>query len=208
MKKTKNLLLTTILLFFIVGCEDKKSQKTEETYTNTTREIKIQEVQKTPEIPEILKESLDTLILSGIEEKSHTITISDKSISSNDILQPIILINLFSTWCSPCLGEISYLSDLQEKYKNNLFIIGILVNDEQNINNLQEFINKYNINYFISNSKQNDTISTKLAKALQLPKNFSLPLTIIYKDGNYYTHYEGGVPIEMITHDIQQAIKE
>ncbi|TET87970.1 MAG: TlpA family protein disulfide reductase [Sulfurovum sp.] len=126
----------------------------------------------------------------------------------HDIDQSIVVINFFTTWYSPCRGEIPYLSDLQKKYKKKIFVTGILVNDTQDDDALKHFISKYHANYFISNSKQNDAFASKVVKELQLPENFPLPLTVIYKDGDYYTHYEGAVPVEMIDHDIQQVIKK
>ena len=47
-----------------------------------------------------------------------------------------------------------------------------------------------------------------LASTLDLPKNFPIPLTVIYVEGKYFTHYEGSVPVEMIEYDIQQAKKQ
>ena len=64
------------------------------------------------------------------------------------------------------------------------------------------------INYFISNTKENDTFAMRLADQLQLDENFSIPLTVIYLNGEYFTHYEGAVPVEMIEYDIQQAKKQ
>ena len=125
----------------------------------------------------------------------------------HDINQAVVIVNFFSTWCSPCSGEIPYLSDLQKKYKKKLFVAGILINDKQDDNTLKEFISKHHADYFISNSKHNDAFADKVVKELQLPENFSIPLTVIYKEGNYYTHYEGAVPVEMIDHYIQEAIK-
>ena len=81
------------------------------------------------------------------------------------------------------------------------------MNDVLYDNTLKEFISKNHANYFISNSKQNDAFFSKVIKELHLSEDVSLPLTVIYKDGDYYTHYEGAVPVEMIDHDIRQIIK-
>jgi len=47
-----------------------------------------------------------------------------------------------------------------------------------------------------------------MASILELPENFSIPLTVMYLNGEYFTHYEGSVPVEMIEYDIQQAKKQ
>ena len=152
--------------------------------------------------------SSDTFILSDMQQNRHTQTLANQKLAFHHLKQPIVLINLFATWCPPCRGGIPYLSDLQKKYKKSLFIAGVLVNDESDSHTLKEFIKKYHADYFISNSSQNDVFAAKLAKELHLPENFPIPLTVIYKEGNYYRHYEGAVPAEMIEHDIKQAMKK
>lgn len=125
-----------------------------------------------------------------------------------DTTQPIVIVNLFATWCPPCIGEIPYLNDLQKKYKEKLFVVGILTHDSIMQDALDTFMAKNQINYFISNATDNDTFANQLAITLDLPENFSIPLTVMYVNGEYFTHYEGSVPVEMIEYDIQQAKKQ
>jgi thiol-disulfide isomerase/thioredoxin len=233
-KEIRSLLLSTLLLCFTLfsftGCEDKKVkdpfipvENTTEVFTQEDKDqqkekketIEKSETKKEPINKEPIKEEVsasqtptDTFTLSDIQQNKHTLTVSNQKMAFHNVDQSIVIINFFSTWCSPCRAEIPYLSDLQKKYKKKVFIAGILVNDEQSDDTLKQFMSKYQANYFISNSKQNDIFASKVVKELQLPENFSIPLTVIYKDGNYYTHYEGAVPVEMIDHDIQEAIKE
>ncbi len=235
MKEIRSFLLSTLLLCFTLfsftGCEDKKVQdpliaveNTTEIFTQKDKDQQEEkherlEAQKKLEISETKKETIseeisesqtptDTFTLSDIQHNKHTVTISNQKMAFHNIDQSIVIINFFSTWCSPCRAEIPYLSDLQKKYKKKVFIAGILINDAQSNDTLKQFMSKYHTNYFISNSKHNDIFASKVVKELQLPENFSIPLTVIYKDGNYYTHYEGAVPVEMIDHDIQEALKK
>ncbi len=235
MKEIRSFLLSTLLLCFTLfsftGCEDKKVQdpliaveNTTEIFTQKDKDQQEEkherlEAQKKLEISETKKETIseeisesqtptDTFTLSDIQHNKHTVTISNQKMAFHNVDQSIVIINFFSTWCSPCRAEIPYLSDLQKKYKKKVFIAGILINDAQSNDTLKQFMSKYHTNYFISNSKHNDIFASKAVKELQLPENFSIPLTVIYKDGNYYTHYEGAVPVEMIDHDIQEALKK
>ncbi len=217
-------ILLCFTLFFFTGCEDKKVQKTVIPAENTTEilTVKKEETQDTQGAEEtivIQKEIIhkefsegeapaDAFTLSDIQQNTYTVSIVDQKMTFQTIDQSIVILNFFSTWSAPSCGEIPYLSDLQKKYKKDLFIAGILVNDVLQDNMLKEFISKHHANYFISNHKQNDALFSKVTKALHLPENVSLLLTVIYKNGDYYTHYEGAVPIEMIDHDIQQVIKE
>ncbi len=229
MKEIRSFLFSTLLLCFTLfsftGCEDKKAQEPliaiEDTTEIFTQEDKDQQREKKEIIEklEAKKETLseeisvsqtptDTFTLIDIQQNKHTLTVSNQKMAFHNVNPSIVIINFFSTWCSPCRAEIPYLSDLQKKYKKKVFIAGILVNDAQSNETLKQFIRKYHANYFISNSKHNDIFASKVVKELQLPENFSIPLTVIYKDGNYYTHYEGAVPVEMIDHDIQEALKK
>ena len=237
-KEIRSLLLFTLLscftLFSFTGCEDKKVQdplivveNTTEVFTpnNKDQEKEKEEIsgdkstQEALEILEAPKESTDeevsasqiptdTFTLSDIEQNRHTLTIKNQKIIFEYLDQSIVLLNFFSTWCAPCRGEVPYLADLQKKYKKDLFVAGILVNDVLYEQTLKEFISKHHANYFISNHMQNDALLAKIIKDLHLPEDVSFPLTVIYKNGDYYTHYEGEVPVEMINHDIKQAIKE
>lgn len=146
--------------------------------------------------------------LSSTKMKSHTVTVSSQKVIFQDTTQPIVIVNLFATWCPPCIGEIPYLNDLQKKYKEKLFVVGILTHDSIMQDALDTFMAKNQINYFISNATDNDTFADQLAITLDLPENFSIPLTVMYVNGEYFTHYEGSVPVEMIEYDIQQAKKQ
>ncbi len=221
-KKTKETLIPAENSTEVVIEKKKEKQKqiqvakvtSETNATNATNEAnKTNEIEITPEPgtkkEPIIEETLPvgTFILNDTQENTHKLTISDQKINFHDINQSIVVVNFFSTWHAPSCGEIPYLSDLQKKHEKHIFIVGILINDVMYDRTLQEFIRKYHANYFISNSKQNDAFAAKIVKELQLPENFTIPLTVVYKDGDYYTHYEGAVPVEMIDHDIQQVIK-
>jgi len=213
--KKRNALLLATVLVCIIGCEDKKSQESKIPVENTTeifsRKNKINTEEKTShrKTDETLSTvtASGTFILKNLRQEEHTITINNKNISSKNISSPVILLNLFTTSCPPCKGMIPYLSDLQKKYKHDFFTLGVLVNEPQNKNSIKTFIQEHAIDYFIATGKENSTFVKTIVKGLQLPENFSLPLTILYKEGNYYIHYEGATPIEMIEHDIQEIIK-
>jgi hypothetical protein len=99
------------------------------------------------------------------------------------------------------------MNDLYLKNKKDLLLAGILIHDTINKSELKSFIAKHEIKYFISNSTHNNDFASLIAKTLHLSNNFSIPLTVMYVEGKYFTHYEGSVPIEMIEYDIAQARK-
>lgn len=211
----------------LTGCEDKKQDDTPVTTENTTeiftqKDINIQKNKRfklekkqrdlldTPSGVEIFipGEKSVSFTLLNTKSQSHKVTVSNQKVIFNQRKHAIVILNLFATWCPPCIGEIAYLNDLQKKYQENVFIAGILTHDGIDKTALETFISKHHINYFISNSTQNDAFASLLAQTLQLPENFSIPLTAMYVNGEYFTHYEGSVPVEMIEYDIQQAKKQ
>ncbi len=56
----------------------------------------------------------------------------------------IVLINFWAPWCAPCIKEIPELNNFYSKYKNNIEVIGIGVD---NVSNINKFILKQNINF-------------------------------------------------------------
>ena len=147
-------------------------------------------------------------LLNDLNDNNHTIKIDNKNINISNVKSSLVLLNFFSTWCQPCKGEIPYLVDLAKKYKNKLFIAGIVVNDSIDDSNLTQYVKKLNINYYVSNAKDNDEFMKVFAKKIELKNDFIVPLLVLFKDGEYYTHYEGAVPIEMLEYDIKKAIKK
>ena len=149
----------------------------------------------------------DTFTLSDTKNTRYTVNISNKKVTFKENPKPIMLITFFASWCPPCLYEIPYFNDIQKKYQTHLFLAGILVHDTMDTPTVKSFIAKHTIKYYVSNSIQNNDFASLTTKILHLPRNFPIPLTVMYVNGTYFTHYEGIVPIEMIEYDIEEAIK-
>ncbi len=165
-------------------------------------------VQKSPE--ELKKEAAlkkkHTFILHDLNDDNRSISVENRELKISNVKEEMVLVNFFATWCPPCKGEIPYLVDLKKKYEGKLFIAGILVNDDSSNEALQGFIKEYGINYFVSHSDKNDTFIKFTTQRLHLDENTPLPLSILFKNGYYYSHYEGAVPVEMLEYDIKKAL--
>ncbi|MBT8348688.1 MAG: TlpA family protein disulfide reductase [Sulfurovum sp.] len=228
------LLILLIIIIIFIGGEDEKPEVSSIPTENTTeifseKESPQQEDKRfklgkkqddlantlpqtefsTPETNiSVPKKAPEVFTLTHTKSVSHKVTVSDRTVIFQNTTQPIVIVNLFATWCPPCIGEIPYLNDLQDKHKKELFVVGVLTHDSIVQTELETFMAKHPVNYFISSGTTNDAFANLLATTLHLPKNFSIPLTVIYLEGEYFTHYEGVVPVEMIEYDIQQAKKQ
>jgi thiol-disulfide isomerase/thioredoxin len=72
--------------------------------------------------------------------------IDGKEVSLSAYKGKVILLNFWATWCGPCRAEIPGLVDLQNKYKDQLQIIGMAV-DEDDDTELRDVIKSESINY-------------------------------------------------------------
>jgi cytochrome c biogenesis protein CcmG/thiol:disulfide interchange protein DsbE len=79
----------------------------------------------------------------------------------------VVLVDLWATWCPPCITEIPTLVDLQEEYGDRGFVIvGIAFEvddqDDERRARLQEFVEHHGINYLVLDGGQPDEFETVL----------------------------------------------
>ncbi len=67
-------------------------------------------------------------------------------ISTSDWRGKVVLVNFWATWCPPCRAEIPALVALQEKYRDQLQIVGVS-EDEGSPEEVKRFASEYKINY-------------------------------------------------------------
>jgi thiol-disulfide isomerase/thioredoxin len=150
--------------------------------------------------------SPDEYILTDLTNTQHSVEKLGDGFIVKDAKNKVIILDIFATWCPPCKAEASHLSSLQEKYKNDLMIIGVTI--EENIQNdkLLEFRNQYKANYMLVNSKNNRRLVDAVASSLNLGTNFGIPLMAMYKDGKLVNYYVGATQEEFIENDIKKAL--
>lgn len=97
-------------------------------------------------------------------------TLDGRTLTNKDLSGKVTLVNFWATWCPPCREEIPDLIKLQERYKDNLVIIGIS-SDEGSSDVVAEFVAEHRINYPIVME------TPELTKAF--PGIFALPTTFV-----------------------------
>lgn len=137
----------------------------------------------------IIKKENDGFILEGAEGK-------------------VIILDIFATWCPPCQAGASHLTSLQEKFKDNLVILGVTIEDEITNADLEKFKKDFNAQYTLVNSDQNRRLINEVASSLKLGQRFPIPIMAMYKDGKFINHYIGEVQEEFVESDIKRALGE
>ena len=73
-------------------------------------------------------------------------TLDGKTITTKELAGKVVIFNFWATWCAPCRAEIPDLVKLQEQYKDQLVIIGVLSEDDPGPH-VSRFAADYKINY-------------------------------------------------------------
>ncbi|MGE0703794.1 MAG: TlpA family protein disulfide reductase [Vicinamibacterales bacterium] len=100
--------------------------------------------------------------VTDLDGKTHT---------SSDWRGKVVLVNFWATWCPPCLAEIPALVELQEKYRDELLIVGIS-EDQADVDFVKTFGAERNINYPL-------VMSTPELQEL-FPGILALPTTFVF----------------------------
>jgi cytochrome c biogenesis protein CcmG/thiol:disulfide interchange protein DsbE len=121
------------------------------------------------------------LLKDPVEIPPFTVSdINGKTLSSADWRGKVVLVNFWATWCGPCRVEIPDLIALQEKYRDQLVVLGISeehpdepnhVNDEKDIALVKTFADQQKINYPLA-------LVTPELRAL-FPDIMALPTTFV-----------------------------
>lgn len=98
-------------------------------------------------------------------------TIDGKPLSLADYKSKVILLNFWATWCGPCRSEIPDLVELQNKYKDQLQVIGLVVDDDDE-DGVKKFAANFGINYPIAMA--NDALRMEYGGIPALPTSFVL----------------------------------
>ncbi|WP_298753211.1 TlpA disulfide reductase family protein [uncultured Arcobacter sp.] len=147
-------------------------------------------------------EEIKNFKLTTTEAQTLNITRIENGFVFEEYKGKAVLVNFFATWCQPCIVEIPYLVHLKEKYKNDFEIVSVLLEDNKRNDKVKDFISEYNINYVVTNSRQNLTFSDIVGGVEAIPTMF-----LYNKEGEIIQKYVGIVPIEMMEIDIKKAIK-
>jgi cytochrome c-type biogenesis protein len=124
--------------------------------------------------------------------------LSGKEISLSDYKGKVVLVNFWATWCTPCLGEIPELIEMQQKYGQKGFVILGLAMDEEGRSVVAPWVEKMRfdvsgqqlpMNYPILLA--NDETATKFGGLIGYPTS-----VLVTKDGKQLKRVTGPISLE------------
>ncbi|MDF1879773.1 TlpA family protein disulfide reductase [Sulfurimonas sp. MAG313] len=178
----KNLFISLSVIFLLGACSDSSQEELSSLVSQSVYHLKdLKNVEY-----KVIKEGNDFTV-EGMSDK-------------------VILFDIFATWCPPCRAAAPNLSKLQDKFKNDVKIIGVLIEEDKSNAYVQRFVDTYGAEYSISNTPDNHTLSRAIAATTDVGQGFPIPLMVMFYKGKYINHYIGVVPEEMIENDIKKVM--
>jgi thiol-disulfide isomerase/thioredoxin len=125
--------------------------------------------------------------------------LNGKKVSLSSFKGKVILLNFWATWCGPCKAEVPAFVKLQEKYKNDLVVVGYSVDDDAP--KASAFAKEYKVNYPILLGEGREDVQDAYGPIWGIPASF-----IISKDGKVCKKHLGIATEAQFEKDIKGLI--
>jgi thiol-disulfide isomerase/thioredoxin len=100
----------------------------------------------------------------------------------------VVLVNLWATWCGPCINEMPHLNEMQEKYRDQGFEVIGLDSDDESKEDIEAFAAKQKLNYPLGWAD-----GAMMSEFVKLSKLAGIPQSIlINRDGQLTGVFTGG----------------
>lgn len=83
----------------------------------------------------------------------------------------VILVNFWATWCGPCRAEVPDLVELQTEHRDDLVVLGILVQDAWD-EDVQAFAAEFKVNYPLLDASRRTDVEEAFGPMWGLPTTF------------------------------------
>ncbi|MGC5328592.1 TlpA family protein disulfide reductase [Brevibacillus sp. SYSU BS000544] len=81
-----------------------------------------------------------------------------------------VFINFWASWCPPCRMETPDLTTLYEKYKNRIGFIGVNVTAQDDLENVNDFVNEFHVTFPIALDHSGEV--SKQYKIIAMPTSY------------------------------------
>jgi thiol-disulfide isomerase/thioredoxin len=131
-------------------------------------------------------------------------TFDNQPVKLGEMKGKVVVLDLWATYCEPCIREIPHLVQLQEKYKaQNFEIVGLHVGGEKDRPKVPEFVEKLKMNYTLG-YPEDDLMSALSGDDDRIPQTF-----VFGRDGKLISKIVGFDNEKKLQLDtaIEQAVK-
>jgi thiol-disulfide isomerase/thioredoxin len=122
-----------------------------------------------------------------------------KEVALSSFKGKVLLLNFWATWCGPCKAEIPGFVELQDKYRNDLTIIGYSVDDDAP--KARAFAEQYKMNYPVLLGEGREDVQDAYGPIWGIPASF-----LIGKDGRVCKRHMGIAPKAVFEKEITALI--
>ena len=178
-------------LFLFTGCD---SKDIDESLIANTKE-------NTPYVEKFVSQ---TFKLTTTDGKIIELTNTEKGLDFKDYKgKKAILVDVFATWCPPCIEGLPVLKELREKYKDDFEIVSVLFEKKEDkpTSEVIEFIKKYDITYPVTVGEENFKLTKALGDVQRVPELF-----LFSKDGEFVRKFLGESELETYEKFVKIAI--
>ena len=109
----------------------------------------------------------DERLIAGVDLDYVYKDVNGKDVRLADFRGRPVVINLWATWCGPCRVEIPHLVELQQRYRDDLVIVGIDVLDE--FDRVPKFAESMKVNYPMLNGNNRKEVEEAYGPMWGLP---------------------------------------
>lgn len=116
-----------------------------------------------------------------------------------------VLVNIWATWCGPCVEEFPYIVKLQKQYPEQLQVIFVSADFSGSRDRVKKFLNEHGVDWttYFKTGKDEKFINT-----LEPEWSGALPFTKIYnKNGKVTDYWESSADFDKFERSIKQALK-
>lgn len=128
----------------------------------------------------------------------------DTIIAKHNADGKVVLVNIWATWCGPCVEEFPDIVELKHKYKDQLEVVFISADFPEDRERALQFLKDQKVTWetYMKTGKDEPFIN-----AISSDWTGALPFTKIYsKDGQITSYWENKASFEMFENAILEAL--
>jgi thiol-disulfide isomerase/thioredoxin len=122
-----------------------------------------------------------------------------KDVKLSEYKGKVILLNFWATWCGPCKAEIPGFVELQDRYRNDLVVVGYSVDDDEP--KARAFAKEYKMNYPILLGLGREDVQDAYGPIWGIPASF-----IISREGKVCRKHLGIAPKAVFEREIKALL--